>query len=414
MTEDQFVTLLAEAYEHLYDLVYLRTHPLTEWFPHDKGNSAKEHAWNVHHVLLDVIRELDPGPKAPVFSREWRRHRLLNLRYADGLSAQAVADQLAISRRHYYRAHDEAIKAIAGILWNRYSALPRSTPDAPAPGATPSSALVDRMELVRLEAAQMSRVDQQTDIPAVLERILSLLSEQLQQHRLEVTRDIGSSVPKVAVDPRLFRQLLLGLAGYMVERARDATLICRVETAGAVARLCIEIAPPSAIQTSASADTNERLAALEELRALCNVAVTPQTDGAEIVGFAVDLPLFQEQRTILVIDDNDDILELLQRYLRLSHYDVVTAENGHQGLELALQNRPAAIILDLMMPELDGWDLLQLFLHQPATHTIPIIVCSVLRQKELALSLGATAFLEKPVSEQQLMNVLDRVMGSVP
>ena len=410
MTEDQFVTFLAEAYEHLYDLVYLRTHPLTEWFPHHKGNSAKEHAWSVHHVLLEVIHELDPGPKAPVFSREWRRHRLLNLRYADGLSAQEVADQLAISRRHYYRAHDEAIKAIAGILWNRYSASPRPNTEELVPSPTSTNALVDRMELVRLEVAQMSRVDQQTDVAVVLERILSLLVEQLQQHRLEIVRGIGD-IPKASVDPRLFRQLLLGLAGYMVERARDATLSCHVETVGAIARLFIQISPPSAIQVSGDADKNERLAALEELRALCNVAVTPLSEIGQIVGFSVDLPVFQEQRTILVVDDNNDILELLQRYLRLSQYDVVTAENGHQGLKLALESRPAAIILDLMMPELDGWDLLQLFLHQPATHTIPIIVCSVLRQKELALSLGATAFLEKPVSEQQLMNVLDRVIG---
>src|SRR5258707_4904072 len=119
MNFEDFVAQLTDAYEHLYDLVYLRTHPLTQIFAQGKPGTAKDHAWITHHLLLEVIQELDPG-NAPISSREWRRHRLLNLRYADGLTPQAVADQLAISRRHYYRAHDEAIRAIADILWNRF------------------------------------------------------------------------------------------------------------------------------------------------------------------------------------------------------------------------------------------------------------------------------------------------------
>jgi CheY-like chemotaxis protein len=59
-----------------------------------------------------------------------------------------------------------------------------------------------------------------------------------------------------------------------------------------------------------------------------------------------------------------------------------------------------------MIPDRDGWDLLQVLLNQPDTQHIPIIICSVLKQKELALSLGATAFLEKPISEQSLLSVL--------
>ena len=73
---------------------------------------------------------------------------------------------------------------------------------------------------------------------------------------------------------------------------------------------------------------------------------------------------------------------------------------------------PSAIILDLMMPDRDGWDLLQFFLHQPATQATPIIVCSVLRQKELALSLGAAAFIEKPISEQHLIDILTQLIGA--
>src|SRR5258708_21759506 len=101
----QFVENLTDAYEHLYDLVYLRTHPLLKTLFGASQAPSKALVWQFHHMLLETIRELDPCPQAPTFSREWRRHRLLVLRYLDCLLPQAVADQLAISRRHYYREH---------------------------------------------------------------------------------------------------------------------------------------------------------------------------------------------------------------------------------------------------------------------------------------------------------------------
>ena len=115
----EFVEQLSDAYDHLYDLVYLRTHPLADLLLPNLGLRRKEKAWRLHKILLDVINELDPGPQAPVFSREWRRHRLMILRYEDGLDPQSVANELAISRRHYYREHDVAIQAVARILWDR-------------------------------------------------------------------------------------------------------------------------------------------------------------------------------------------------------------------------------------------------------------------------------------------------------
>jgi CheY-like chemotaxis protein len=66
--------------------------------------------------------------------------------------------------------------------------------------------------------------------------------------------------------------------------------------------------------------------------------------------------------------------------------------------------------LDLMMPGRDGWDLMQIPLNQPGTSSIPIIVCTVLKQKELALSLGAAAFLEKLFSQQTLLSTLNALV----
>ena len=133
--------------------------------------------------------------------------------------------------------------------------------------------------------------------------------------------------------------------------------------------------------------------------------VLPVHAGQSIVGFDVQLPTVE--RTVLVVDDNEDVLELFRSYLIPHRYRVVTARTAQDALDKACQFQPYAITLDLMMPERDGWDLLQILLNQPDTCHIPIIVCSVLKQKELALSLGATAFLEKPITEQALLSALE-------
>ena len=112
------------------------------------------------------------------------------------------------------------------------------------------------------------------------------------------------------------------------------------------------------------------------------------------------------QRAVLVVDDNEDVLELCRRYLAPHGYGVITATTAEEAIDLAAQLQPFAITLDLMLPGQDGWDALQALLNRPDTQRIPVIICSVLKQRELALSLGATAFLEKPVTEQGLLAAL--------
>ena len=85
----------------------------------------------------------------------------------------------------------------------------------------------------------------------------------------------------------------------------------------------------------------------------------------------------------------------------------MTTQIPEEALDLACKLQPYAISVDLMMPGLDGWDLLQTLLNHPETTNVPIIICSVLKQKELALSLGAAAFLGKPINEKSLLSVLE-------
>jgi CheY-like chemotaxis protein len=389
---DDFTQHLTDAYEHLYDLVYLRTHPMTKLLIRDPQLTRRDQAWQSHHLLLNVVQELDPGSQAPIYSKEWRRHRLMVLRYVDGLSPQVVADQLSISRRHYYRGQQEALEAIAGILWNRYRPIEE---EAPAPVTTDPT---NRLELLRLEAARLQQTERFADLEAVLNGVLKLLQDRISQQCVTIDIALPQNPLPVLADKRLLRQLLLAVFGYLVDAA-DSRLWIRSEVRDNTLELLCTISSDETRGLS-----SERLLPFEELANLASVSIE-QIQTETHVGYQFNIPM-RPQYTVLVIDDNEDILALFQLYLSLHHYHVVTTSNTQTAFQLAQQLQPLAITLDLMMPDQDGWDLLQTFLHHPNTNTTPIIVCSVLRQKELALSLGATAFLEKPVSEEALLEVL--------
>jgi CheY-like chemotaxis protein len=85
---------------------------------------------------------------------------------------------------------------------------------------------------------------------------------------------------------------------------------------------------------------------------------------------------------------------------------VWTATRATAGLELAEQLVPDAIILDVMMPDMDGWELLQRLRSLPSTSAIPVIICSVFSDPELAFSLGASAVLSKPVKQADILETL--------
>lgn len=411
MEYKQFISQLADAYEHIYDLVYLRNHSLLDFLVQDSTESHKAKAWHLHHTLLDTIQELDPGPQAPAFSREWRRHRLMVLRYTDGLTPQAVADQLAISRRHFYREHELAIESIADILLKRV--LPDTQTESASSAIETLPAMVDRIELLRLEAAQMVQVERRTVLPEVLQGVVTLLSSKMLEHELTIDMKLDDRLPAVWADHRLIRQLLLALLGHLINVSAHGRLNVEATLQDQYLNLHLVATPDTAALGSIDADPQTPFSVFEELATLSGVSLVTYTSiqgsDAHATGFTVHMPIYSAQRTILVVDDNQDILELFYRYLKSYHYEVVQGHNFGEAVEQATRTHPFAIILDLMMPGQDGWDVLQAMQNQPETRSVPIIICSVLNQKELALSLGATAFLEKPVSEQKLLSVLNQI-----
>jgi PAS domain S-box-containing protein len=112
--------------------------------------------------------------------------------------------------------------------------------------------------------------------------------------------------------------------------------------------------------------------------------------------------------TVLVIDDDPVSRELLARMLGKEGFRVLEAPGGVEGLALARAERPDVITLDVMMPGLDGWDVLAALKNEPGLASIPVVMLTIMDERDLGFSLGAAEYLTKPIERAQLSAVLGR------
>ncbi len=114
-------------------------------------------------------------------------------------------------------------------------------------------------------------------------------------------------------------------------------------------------------------------------------------------------------KTLLVIDDNKEILENTAEILDLAGYKVVTAENGKTGIELALIHKPDLVICDIMMPVLDGFDVLKLLQKNERIRDTPVIFLSAKAERvdfRRGIEMGADDYITKPFSGTELLQAV--------
>ena len=117
----------------------------------------------------------------------------------------------------------------------------------------------------------------------------------------------------------------------------------------------------------------------------------------------------QDQHLVLAIDDNPDVLNLINNALENSPYKMVGINDSTRAVEMVQRLQPVAVTLDVMMPEVNGWQILHQLRSNPATATIPVIMLTVLEDRSAAHVLGADEYLVKPVERDTLLNTLRQV-----
>ncbi len=117
---------------------------------------------------------------------------------------------------------------------------------------------------------------------------------------------------------------------------------------------------------------------------------------------------FSKKNTILVIDDDPTVHDLLQRFFEKKGFEIKTALSGLEGIDLAKSLRPEAITLDVMMPGMDGWSVLTALKANPQTADIPVIMMTMVDDQNLGYALGAAEYLLKPIDSRKLEMILHK------
>jgi CheY-like chemotaxis protein len=403
---EEFEHLVRDALTNLYHPAALEIHPLASLLPWPQ-DGEESRAEFLHRALLEAVEALRPTHiERSTSSVEWRPYLILHGRYVEGASLQELESRLALSGRQLRREHGRALRAVATVLWDQ-SYLPQAQSQAEE-GATlePWESSVRTFEISH----------EPLDVVKVVHGVVSILERRVESQGAALSIELSPELPQVQADRVILRQILLSLINHALHVRSDGEIGIGAEVRDDRLALWIRyhVQDPSisGAELEASADTVSYW--VQRLGAVLERAVLPgeQTE----VRLVLLLPRVRES-LVLVVDDQEAAIHMFRRYLSQTGLRVVGVKESDRVLALASQLQPLAITLDVMMPTVDGWEILQALQADPETCDIPVIVCSVWDEPELAYSLGAAAFLKKPITQKDLwdalaqLGLLDRLDG---
>jgi CheY-like chemotaxis protein len=413
-SSEPFVRELQRALQHLYDPAELRRSPLLALFAVGKHRNP---ASALQKILLDAIEALRPGGDVPLHANAWRIYHVLTYRYVEQSSQRTVAVNLALSVRQLRRQERAAERMLADYLWERYDVgskgddLSATVSQAEDRAVLPDGETPGReQELAWLEESFPSET---ADIAKVIEAGLETVSPLMESAGVEVECRIPEGLPTVCGQLVAMRQAFLNLLTAAVHAVPGGSMRVTVGTDQRGVIVHVRIVDGHAISWPLNGEVIEHLLMARQFMGLFGGAleVIPMQSGEQPFAATLVLPVAQ-QVPVLMVDDNADTLRLLRRYLMGTRYHFVGTRDPEQVVIIAEESAPQVIVMDVMLPGIEGWELLGRLRTHPKTRDVPIIVCTILPQEQLALSLGAAEFLRKPISREALLSALDRQIDS--
>lgn len=391
---DDFIEQVKQALDHLYDFAYLQRLPLAQQVARPQSNQPLSH--QLRRELITAVETLSPDARPTQETPDARIYNLLHLRYIEGITMQEAANRLGLSTRQAHRSLRRGEESVAAILWNRLP-TPASAP-ASAPPAPAHTSSAQELSSVQAEMAHLGTHLQPTDIRPLLQEAHTAVQPLAESAGMTFAWDLPETPVIVPVDTAVARQIFVSVFSRILKAARKNNLHVRLAQREAQTTLTIGYTPQAGATPEILDDVLSQIIG----RLGWVVRQEEGVDGRRALVFN----LSNSGALILVVDDNEGLVELLDRYLTGHACRVVTATSGAAGLQLAQELIPDALILDVMMPGKSGWEILQTLRSQPATATIPIIVCSVFNDPDLAYALGASRFLPKPISRDRILETL--------
>jgi len=313
----------------------------------------------------------------------------------------------------------------------------------------------DILDLSKIEAGKMELHLELFPVMAMVEDVIKTIQPLADKSGNELTASCAEDVGAIRGDQTRVRQALLNLlsnANKFTERGRVAVAVHRAAeesgewitmtvtdtgigmTPEQMSRLFQDFVQADTSTTRKYGGTGLGLAISKRFCQMMGGDITVESEAgrgstftirlpAEIVA-AQPVPLTRaavpgapaqapaESPDVLVVDDDITVREMAQRYLAREGFSVITADGGREGLRLARELHPAAVTLDVIMPDIDGWTVLAAIKGDPTLADIPVILMSIVDEKNRGYSLGAADYLVKPVDRERLTAVLRSVAGS--
>jgi signal transduction histidine kinase/CheY-like chemotaxis protein len=304
--------------------------------------------------------------------------------------------------------------------------------------------LGDILDLSKIEAGRMELDLTTFPIDDILVQALSLVRERAALHGIRLTLEAADGLGLVTADELRLKQVLLNLLSNAVKFTPDGgSIVVRAWRDGedvdvTVTDTGIGIAPADQERIFDSFQQGERSASSSEGTGL---GLTLSRRIVELHGgrlwltstpgegstFGISVPQPDSDRsaggdvwmvddgladgpTVVVIEDDPRSAELVELHLRAAGLRAVGASTGEQGLELVRAQDPVAVVLDIHLPGMDGWEVLAQLKSDPATADVPVVVVSVEPERGRGFALGATEYLVKPVSGEHLLAAVTRLL----
>ena len=409
-----FEQMLQDLLNHFYDPGYLPAEAV--WRSLGGHGDRSPHA--LHGQIVAAIESMQPGVGAAGGLHLQRYYDLLSYRYIQELTQKETAQRLQISPRHLRREQQMAVQALAYRLWQSREewAAGGSSPTETCDSPTGQWAVQVHEELAAFNAHAPANL---AWVEAEMERAHKVMVGLLAARGLELVLapEMHPAPLAAKIHPSVLRQILItaieDLAAQTEHSAAQAAarpgekgvLKLSTELVGSQVEITLAADPLCSLQSGSSIDWEQSVWAL----------LMSQTGGADFrrdgTQGIIRLRFVQARPVmVLVVDDNDDVVYVFRRYTEGTEYQVHPLPHpDEEPLAQVVAMRPDVIVLDVLMPSLDGWELLAHLRGHPVTAQIPVIICSVLHRAELAHALGAAAHLDKPVNSRDLLETLDRV-----
>ncbi|MBX3062678.1 MAG: response regulator [Anaerolineae bacterium] len=392
---ESFERQVRDCLAHLYDFSELQSNPLSSQIAPEL--MGLQRVQMVRRILIETVEQLKGRETAGIPSRQERVYSLLSMRYLEGLPIQEVLQQLVLSERQFYREHQRAIQAVSQLLWDRLNTY-----------QSQDSAISVKSEMQRLSRQSTYA---RLEVEALLADAITANVNLAEHHQVSVHLRTMQGLEDFNAHQAVLRQTIIWMLSQIITHVAAGS---EVALSAAVSdhnlTISFEISGDDTNIVVLRDTLTDNATASEFLATLrAAIAVTEAADGSYLVQF--QLPRVQRQ-IILVIDDNPDAVALLERYVTDTPYEIVSANDPTEGFRLAQNLKPSWIVLDIMLPHIDGWKMLQNLKSHPHTQPIPVLVCSVLDNPDLALSLGADAYLRKPPDRLSFLQSLQRWTAS--